>query len=182
MALVGRPEAALIEAALADRPHRELLVAPEDEVHLVAHFPDWQRERAVLHELSDASRLAQPDPRVRPLCAGDSLAHLPDELREELEAARAQLQILAAFEGGKPVCFAYAYWRTERWFDISIDTLRDHRRRGYARVTASELIRRERADGREPLWGAVASNHASLRLAAALGFDPSDEVVIATHA
>lgn len=181
IALVGRPEPVTIRAALADGPHHELLCAPEDEAHLAEHFPAWERERAVLHTLADANRLAAPDGRVRVLQANDSLAHLPDELREELEAVREQREVLAAFEADRPVSFAYAFWRTERYFDISIDTRLEFRRRGFARVTVSELIRRERALGREPVWGAVASNRASLQLARTLGFTEVDSVVIAAR-
>ena len=35
-----------------------------------------------------------------------------------------------------------------------------------------------RREGREPVWGALASNTPSLRLAAKLGFVPVDEIVV----
>ena len=37
----------------------------------------------------------------------------------------------AAWAGHFPVSFCYPALRTERWWDISIETLEDHRRRGY---------------------------------------------------
>jgi len=181
VALVGRPDPERIELALADRPHRTLLCAPEDEPHLAEHFPKWRRQRAVLHELTAASRLAPTDSRVRPLASADSLAHVPEALREELERVPTDLPVVALFDGEAAVSFAYAYWRTERWFDISIDTLPDHRRRGCARIAVSELIRRECANGRQPVWGAIERNLASLQLARSIGFTPTDSVVIAVR-
>ena len=38
------------------------------------------------------------------------------------------------------------------------------------------MIREERARGAEPVWGADEENHASLRLAARLGFVAVDEI------
>jgi GNAT superfamily N-acetyltransferase len=181
VALFRRPDPAVIELALGDQPQRELLCASEDEPHLAEHFPSWPRERAVLHELTDPGRLAPPDARVRPLAATDSLAHLPEELRDELDRTRSERAIASLFVDGLAVSFAYAYWRTERLFDISIDTAPDHLRRGFARIAVSELIRRERADGREPVWGAMEDNVASLQLARSIGFTQADTLVVASR-
>jgi L-amino acid N-acyltransferase YncA len=41
------------------------------------------------------------------------------------------------------------------------------------------MIRDERAQGREPVWGADEGNAASLRLAHSLGFVQSDELWVA---
>lgn len=180
VALVGRPAPEQLAIALSDRPPRELLCQAEDEAWLAEHFPSWTRERAVLHELADPQRLAEPDPRVRLLQPTDDLQHVPADVREELETARCTHAIHAAFAGGKAVSFAYSFWRTEGLFDISIDTLPEFRRRGLARRCASELIRAEVRGGRAPVWGATSSNVASLQLARSLGFVPADAVVIAT--
>jgi hypothetical protein len=40
------------------------------------------------------------------------------------------------------------------------------------------MIARMREDGREPVWGALASNVASLELARKLGFAPVDGIVV----
>jgi hypothetical protein len=50
---------------------------------------------------------------------------------------------------------------------------------GRARVAAA-LIRDERAQGREPVWGATEDNVASLRLARRLGFVATDELWLVT--
>ncbi|MCA8981375.1 MAG: GNAT family N-acetyltransferase [Planctomycetes bacterium] len=181
VALVGRPAPERIARALSDRPERELLCAAEDDDWLAEHFPSWTRRRAVLHELADAARLVPASEGVRVLREEDELAHVLEDLREELEEARAARTVHAVFTDDRAVCFAYAFWRTERWFDLSIDTLPDYRRRGLAKLAASALIRAEARDGRRPVWGALLENEASLRLARALGFVAVDEIVIATR-
>ena len=62
---------------------------------------------------------------------------------------------------------------------MSVDTLPGARQLGLATIVASTLIRDERRHGREPVWGADEHNHASLRLAARLGFVPVDELWVA---
>lgn len=179
VALVGRPSVEALHAALDGRPRAELLCPISDMPALAELLPERERLRAVLHELRHPERLPSPDPRVRALDASDDLSHLPPQLREEVECARKSRAIWAAFEDGRAASFAYAFWRTERWFDLSVDTAPAFRRRGLARAAVGEAIRSERAQGREPVWGALASNATSLRLAARIGFEPTDEVVVA---
>ncbi|MEM7305129.1 MAG: GNAT family N-acetyltransferase [Planctomycetota bacterium] len=174
--LVGRPSPAVLDEALSGRPGSEVLTAPEDEEANAAQLPGWSRERAVLHELADPARLAPDDGTVRALTPEDSLAHLPAALREEMEGALSRHAVHAAFEADVAASFAYACWRTETRFDMSIDTAPWFRRRGLARRAASALIRAEADAGRRPVWGAMASNEASLRLAEALGFRAVDEI------
>ena len=76
---------------------------------------------------------------------------------------------------------AYAHWETEGQFDISVDTVPECRRQGLARVAVSKLIRTQGRCGRRPVWGAMASNIASQRLAERLGFRIVDEVVLFRH-
>ena len=60
---------------------------------------------------------------------------------------------------------------TEGLWDISIDTLVGHRRRGHAARCAAFMIRHMRETaGKEPVWGALETNTASMNLAASLGF------------
>lgn len=124
--------------------------------------------RAILHTL--------PEPAALPDYEGatvlEDLAGVPAPLADELRGHR----VFAAFVDGVPVSFAYAPWRSTRWFDVSVDTLPGARQLGLGTIVAAELIRRERADGREPVWGADEANHASLRLAARLGFVAVDEI------
>jgi hypothetical protein len=134
--------------------------------------------RALLHTLPDAASL--PDLEgAAPLPADATLAHVPDALAEELAAARADRTIWCAVVDGLPIAFAYAPWRSARWFDVSVDTLAQARQLGLGRIVATAMIRDERAQGREPVWGADEGNTASLRLARSLGFVKIDELWVA---
>jgi hypothetical protein len=132
--------------------------------------------RAILHTLPDPEAVPDLEGAV-PLPADASLAHVPGELADELRAARTQ--VWSAYVDGAPVSFAYAPWRSPRFFDVSVDTLPGARQLGLATITASAMIRHERALGREPVWGADEANHGSLRLAKRLGFVAVDELWVA---
>ena len=129
-------------------------------------------DRAILHTL--------PDPDALPDYDGADIldiAHAPAALADELRQARGN--VWTAYVDGAPVSFAYAPWRSARWFDISVDTLPGSRQLGLATIVAAAMIRDERAQGREPVWGADQGNHASLRLAKRLGFVAVDEIFVA---
>lgn len=166
---------AVVELA-AEHPQHTLLVERE-RADVVAGLRAAGRVvvRALLHTLPDPHALPDLD-GAAPLPADASLAHLPDELRAELEDARAWATIWSAWVDGEPVSFAYAAATSERWFDIGVDTAPGARQLGLATVVAAAMIRAERAEGREPVWGATEDNVASLRLAHRLGFRAIDEV------
>lgn len=131
----------------------------------------WRVERAVLHTLPDPDDLPDDEGAVAIGPGADlALDHLDPAVREELTRAHAAGVIHAAFVDGVAVSFAYAPWRTERWFDVSVDTAPGARQLGLATRVAAAMIRAERAAGREPVWGAAESNHASRALARRLGF------------
>jgi hypothetical protein len=134
--------------------------------------------RALLHTLPEGSELPELD-GATPLPAEASLAHVPEALAAELLSVRAQRTIWTAYLDSVPVSFAYAPWRSARWFDVSIDTLPEARQLGLGRLVAAAMIRDERAQGREPVWGADEGNAASLRLAHSLGFVKVDELWVA---
>jgi hypothetical protein len=129
-------------------------------------------DRAILHTLADPDDL--PDDEGAAII---DPALVPEALADEL--AQATGNIWTAFVDGKPVSFAYAPWRSARWFDISVDTLPGSRQLGLATIVAAAMIRDERGHGREPVWGADEHNHASLRLAKRLGFVAVDEIFVA---
>ncbi len=74
--------------------------------------------------------------------------------------------------------FCYPVWTTERFWDVSIDTLEAHRGRSLGARAVSFMIDVMRQQGREPVWGALESNQPSLRLGAKLGFKPMGEIVV----
>jgi RimJ/RimL family protein N-acetyltransferase len=63
-------------------------------------------------------------------------------------------------------------------WDVSIDTLEEHRGRSLGAAAVRFMIEYMRGEGRDPVWGALESNRASLRLAAKLGFVPVDRIVV----
>jgi len=173
----AEPEAA---AALArSRPAHTILFAIERE-DLVAALRDAGRtaERALLHVLHDPAQLPDVD-GAAPLPDAAALRDVPAALAAELRWAHARGPVWTAWVDGSPVSFAYAPWRSAKWFDVSVDTLADARQLGLATVVATAMIRDERAKGREPVWGADEGNLPSLRLAKRLGFDQVDELWVA---
>jgi len=175
---MGRVPKELARSVLSDRPGRELLCAIEDGEHWQRALLGWSAEDVLLYGLQRSGDLAPPSAAVGRLTSEHSLDHLPQELREEIEQALPDHAVWCALHEGKVAAFAYSHWRTEGWFDISIDTVPAYRRRGLARLAVSELIRRELAEGLQPVWGAMASNTASQRLAKSLGFVPVDRLLL----
>jgi len=181
--VAGDADAAALAALAREQLHHTLLVAIERAD--LAAATGRRVERALLHTLPDAG--GPPQPTDRPdadagavaLPADASLAHLPPALADELDAARPHRTIWTVFLDGLPVSFAYAPWRSARWFDVSVDTLPEARQLGLGRIVAAAMIRDERALGRAPVWGADEGNAASLRLAHALGFVEVDQLWVA---
>lgn len=179
---VGHPEPAVVAEAVADGEGLVLIAPLEASEHLAQALPGWRRSTATLHSLAPGTRLPEPDGRVRLVTPEEAVAllpALPPELREDIAAVlpRAPLAVAAA-EDGSPAAFCYACWQTETLWDISIDTLEAHRRRGHAERVTIFLIHEMRRRGKEPVWGAEDDNVASLRLAAKLGFIAVDRLAV----
>ena len=140
----------------------------------------WTPERVLFFQLTDPAvdEPAGGDAPLRMLSAHDPIDHLPPGLRFEIGHARATEPVAAAVVAGKPVAFCYPCWTTESLWDLSIDTLEAYRRRGLAQRLVRFMIGRMRERGREPVWGALESNVASLQLARKLGFSPVDDNVV----
>jgi hypothetical protein len=177
--VAGDADAAGVAALAQEVPRHTLLLAIERDDLAAATGRDVVR--ALLHTLPDDEAWPGLDGAV-PLPAGASLAHVPEPLAEELAAARAHRTIWTAIVDGVPVSFAYAPWRSTRWFDVSVETLPEARQLGLARLVAAAMIEDERAHGREPVWGAGEDDRASLRLAHGLGFVKVDELWVAPWA
>jgi GNAT superfamily N-acetyltransferase len=185
VAVVGHPPATAIAGAVAGTTELTPVIAQASSATHVAEAlrsspnGSWTRERAILHLRAAAAFPALPDPAgVKLLTRTESLDHLPAGLRHEMNHAREFAPIAAVFVGGRPVSFCYPVWTTERFWDVSIDTLEAHRGRALGARAVSFMIDRMRQQGREPVWGALESNGASLRLGAKLGFRPMDEIVV----
>lgn len=172
--LLPGAEAAQASALAAAYPRHAIL----SEREALARATGRAATRALLHALPDPAALAELEGAVA-LPDDVSLAHVPAALAEELAAARARRTVWSVFLDGVPVSFAYAPWRSARWFDVSVDTLPGARQLGLGRLVAAAMIHAERALGREPVWGADEANAGSLALARTLGFDQVDELWVA---
>jgi RimJ/RimL family protein N-acetyltransferase len=185
--VVGYPAREAVAEAVARTGNAGAVIAMPENVSRVAQaIPGRAPQPAILHLLGEAERLpgAAEDEPVRLLSGPEELRLLPPglrtELRVELERAlRRGTPTMAAFVGGVPVSFCYVASETEGLWDVSIDMLEEHRRRGHAARCVASLIRhmRDTAD-KEPVWGAVESNAPSMGLAAKLGFVPVDRVFV----
>jgi GNAT acetyltransferase-like protein len=185
-AIVGRPSMAAIRDA-ATRTDGVDILCPEDAAGPAAWaLPEWSARPATIHVLRDARAPARPDPplEVRLVGGGEPmlLGHVPAPLRQEMEAARRRSPLSVGFAAGVPASFAYAPWQTESLCDVSIDTLAGYRQRGLGSATAWLLIEHMRARGKQPVWGAMEGNVASLRVAARLGFVPVDRLFVISRA
>lgn len=174
--LLGDADPAAVAKLAREVPQHTVLCAIERAD--LAAATGRQVVRALLHTLPDVDSLPMLEGAVE-LPEEVSLDHVPEALAAELAAARARRPIWSAFLDGVPVAFAYAPWRSGKWFDVSIDTLPSARQLGLGRLVAAAMIRGERALGREPVWGADEGNLASQRLAHSLGFVKVDELWVA---
>lgn len=178
ISVVGHPSQEAIREAVS-REWVDLLAFPENRDHVAAALSGWAGMRATLHLLGDAPRLPEvPEGSVRWLAVSEisAIEGLPPELRSELELGAEGSPVVAALEDGCPVAFCYAASRTEGLWDIAIDTLAGHRRRGHAARCVSYMV--EYMKPLRPVWGAEETNAASLGLAARLGFVPVDELIV----
>lgn len=175
--VAGDADAAAVAALAQEVPRHTMLFAIERED--LATATSRGVVRALLHALPEDEALSELE-GASPLPAEETLAHVPAPLAEELAAVRAHRTIWAAFVDGVPVSFAYAPWRSARWFDVSVETLAGARQLGLGRIVATAMIEDERAQGRRPVWGAGEDNPAALRLAQGLGFVKVDELWVAT--
>lgn len=162
--------------ALREHPGLTALCGDEVAAYALAARLDRRAVPAALHTLPEPlDPLDSDDASIAPLHAADDLGHLPPPLRDELARARDRT-VWTAWVEGLPVAFAYASWRSPRWFDVSVDTAPGYRQLGLGERVARALILDEQRAGRRPVWGALDGNLASLRLAARLGFVAVDRL------
>ena len=182
VSVVGWPaREAIVEAVSRCENRAEVLAQFDYQGPVVAALPRWRKTSATIHTLGDRPRLpVVPRGSVRLLNEDEvtSMAGLPPELKRELEAAFSGTRVAATIVDGEAVSFCYSGSVTEQLWDISIETLAERRRRGYAALCVAFMVNHMRKQGKEPVWGALETNHASLGLAEKLGFVPVDRVVV----
>jgi GNAT superfamily N-acetyltransferase len=185
IAVVGLPPGAAIVAATKGITSMTPVLAQTDNAAHVgqalagATGATWSGERMILHRLGSQPEAPAPtrELETRLLRRDDPLDHLPAGLRHEMTHARKMVPVAVVIADGVPASFCYPCWRTETLWDVSIDTLEQYRGRELGQRATAFMIELMRRDGREPIWGALESNTASLRLAAKLGFAPDGAIV-----
>jgi hypothetical protein len=118
-------------------------------------------------------------PSLRPLPTGlerrtaqvdDDFSFFDDETMTELYAAARRETVHVVAHRSQIVAAAYAAWRSERFADVSVDTVEAFRGWGLAAHAAYPAVCAIEREGRQPVWGALMTNIPSLRLARRLGF------------
>ncbi|HEX7662481.1 MAG TPA: GNAT family N-acetyltransferase [Pseudonocardiaceae bacterium] len=179
--LIGQPEPALLRDALADVPPGFRLIVQItslDEAH--GALVDWTVAEVIVHEL------ARPWPSVLPAEPGVTVSVPPDErllvgLPDAVRGQAAQADAVAVrAAGGAAVAVCTADAVTDLLWNVTVDTVAEHRRKGYATACFRMLATWMAARGRQPVWCALAGHVPSIRLAAKLGFRPVDRLAVLT--
>lgn len=178
----GRPAREAIRQIAERQPSEEtILCLPEDRAYVEEALPEWRSELAFIYRLADGTRLPNvPTDAVRLLTSSEleAMRHVSADLKEELLETAEVSPVAATFVRELPVSFCYAGSRTETLWDISIDTLAEYRQCGYAALCVAFMIEHFRQQGLAPVWGALESNLASMKLAEKLGFVSIDQLVV----
>ncbi len=179
--VIGHPAGEALHAAVQQEVRGEVIAGWEEADWLTATLSGWTPARIFVHHLPESVPAEVGHKKVRVAFLDPSvLDHLPvdEELRTELQSGAEHSPIAATFVDDHPVAFCYAGAVTETLWDISIDTLPDHRRKGYAALCVTFMIRYMQGQGKTPVWQALEDNPASWQLAKKLGFTPADDLVI----
>lgn len=178
---VHRPVTALIaQLSQLGNPSSRILVPIESAEPWRALLPGWREQAVVVHVHPQPGSLPHPAHPTRFLTLADLAGFdaLPEALAADLERALSRGPVAAALEGERPVAFCHAAYRTETWFDLSIDTLEDHRRHGLASSAAAHLIHHMLEQGKRPVWGALDADTASMAMAKKYGFRAVDRMML----
>ncbi len=180
--VIGKPAISAIQEAVSKSVAEvEVLTYRESVAHVGSALSEWQEEAAIIHEFSNPHGMNEKiDQRVR-LANENELSGLKDEfpeLAKELLEALPFSPITAFFVENKPVSFCHSTCESETLWDVSIETLPGYQRKGFAECCARFMIQHMFEKGKEPSWGALKSNTASLNLAKKLGFVPVAELYL----
>jgi GNAT superfamily N-acetyltransferase len=171
--VVGRPKRdAVLNAVSRRKDACDVICGFAEAGAIAAISSDWIPQPIRLQLMAGDGLLPDPDDGDVRFAEPSAIEATPmdPELREELRAAIGYTRIAASFVDGSPVSFCYVGAVTETLWDVSIDTLPEHRRAGHAGRVAAFVIRHMANLGKRPVWAALESNPASWRLGAKLGF------------
>jgi RimJ/RimL family protein N-acetyltransferase len=181
--IVGEPADSVIINAISGFGTEGTIITPQDQfARLAPLLPDWKAERIFVYTLQDTQHLPDDEQmNVRFLDANDLVGtDIDPELLEELEDALGYTTIAAVYVAGRPVSFCYASSQTETLWDVGIDTVPEHQRKGYAGLCFSFMARYMQEKGKTTVWQALESNPPSWLLAESLGFTKVDELAYFT--
>lgn len=179
-AVIGEPGPDLLRQATGGAPDGiDFVVQPEVARRLARALEGWRLEEATVHlpeEVIAAEPVEGSGVTVAAPAGPGLVAELPSgEDRLYAKTARA---ISVSREGGEVVSWCQAAQWTETLWDVGVDTLEGHRRRGHAGACFRALAAYLAGEGRQPVWAAADGNTASLRLARRLGMVPVGRIAI----
>lgn len=149
---------------------------------------DFERRWGIARRVIDVIQVSEQTPRIKahPLVrrlrtsdlsrlsvAADDI--LPD--RRVVEAAAARGRVFVAVDGDAIVGHGGSFAASNAYADIGVCVAESHRSQGIATSAAALACEAVRTDGLVPVWGAGSDNHASLRVAAKLGFSEVTRLV-----
>jgi hypothetical protein len=177
-AVVGGPSRAAIGqlAGVA----KEVLAEPEHADWVASALRGWPYQERRIYMQGEARRVPAGG-QVRQVTHREllTLPDIPPELREELLVeSDAGTPVFVAFAGDRAVSFCYPATVTETWWQVSVHTLEEYRRQGFAMGAVAQAIQTMRGNGRQPVWGAASATEASAKLAERLGFIPVDTLAV----
>jgi hypothetical protein len=176
---MGSPERTAFESALAAAHPEADLLATGEAVAACRRYLAIEGERALIHALGvDGLTAREEGPEAVLTDSGVDLAGFSEDLRWEVKQVSDRWPIAVVLDEGAVTSVCFPALITESFWDVSINTAEDFRRRGRAVAAFRRLEREMRQGGRQAVWGALETNIASLALAARLGFDRVGEVVV----
>lgn len=173
-----------VRESIVQLAEEAVLVQESLEVHVPsAHAESWlvtlgaqHLEDAHMFELPAgaeeglAGRVEHEVERIRSARSA-YLETLPRDIRHELMSQPRWPSTTVSLAGGAIASVAYGFVETKALVDVSIDTVAEFRRAGFATSCAAAFILHHLGKGQRPVWGAASSNAASLALARSLGFE-----------
>lgn len=191
--LVGRMEPdALAEALDEARAETERAGAPRRVLYSLGTADDASGAEEVglrpellhLRALRTLDRVppfvgaAGPPPRRLSPEGVAALEPLPPELQATLEAALERPPpVFGVVLEGRVASFACSFWTGDFWWDMSVDTLPDFRRRGLGTACAVELIRALAPRGLRPVNAPETGSGGAPAFLAYLGFQEAGTLV-----
>lgn len=177
---IGVPSAADLAAAKkVARPEAEVLAYADNAGSLGCRL--GEAFVAFIHTLpaglNPPARTLPPTELVT-ADAQDRLATFPERLRKEVAETIDRFPAVIALADGEPASLCYCAAWTETYWDLSIETLEPHQRKGLGEAAARRAIKEMHDRGLNTVWGAMGDNDASLALAKRLGFRQKGELFV----